>query len=64
MPAVVSRFDRWTGYLIKPARKRGERPLGNKLHEIAMRSPADIASLEVMADMILLRLNEKDRAQT
>lgn len=60
MPAT-SLVDRWTVYLAKPHPKRTTRPLGNKLHEIAMRSPADIVSLEVLADMILTRLDQKDR---
>lgn len=36
---------------------RAKRPLGNKLQEIADRSPKDLAAFEVLADLVLARLN-------
>lgn len=38
------------------------RPLGNKLQEIASRSPNDIRALDVLADFILDRLDEEARS--
>jgi hypothetical protein len=35
------------------------RSLGDKLQEIALRSPKDIAALEQVADMVIERLNAK-----
>jgi hypothetical protein len=34
------------------------------MHEIAIRSPKDIAALERIADMVLRRLNADDRLAT
>ena len=42
----------------KPCRDR--RPLGNKLQEIGTRSPKDIDAFEVLADLVLERLNARD----
>lgn len=39
---------------------RAKRPTGNKFQEIATRSPADMKALDVIADHILARLNERD----
>lgn len=36
------------------------RPLGNKLQEIAARSPLDIWAIDTIADMVLARLDETD----
>ena len=41
--------------------KPPDRLLGNKLQEIAMRSPNDLRAIEVLADFVLARLNEQDR---
>jgi hypothetical protein len=41
---------------------RAKRALGDKFQEIAMRSPRDMDALEVLADLVLARLNEQDRA--
>jgi hypothetical protein len=47
----------------RPATKtppRDRRPLGNKLQEIGTRSPKDIDAFEVLADLVLERLNARD----
>ena len=40
-------------------RKRRQRPLGNKLQEIAARSPADVYAIEELADFVLDRLDAR-----
>ena len=44
-----------------PPKTPRARLLGNKLQEIAMRSPADLAAIEVVADYVLDRLDDNDR---
>jgi hypothetical protein len=39
------------------------RPLGNKLQEIGSRSPKDLYAFDVLADMVLDRLDADQRAQ-
>lgn len=41
--------------------QRRKRPLGNKLQEIGMRSPDDIIAFDVLADMVLDRLDDEER---
>lgn len=45
-------------------RQRVKRPVGNKFQEIARRSPKDMAAFDVMADLVLARLNEEDRKRS
>lgn len=41
--------------------QRRKRPLGNKLQEIGVRSPEDIDAFDVLADMVLDRLDDEER---
>lgn len=43
--------------------KRPQKSLGNKLQEIAFRSPKDLAALEVLADLVLERLDRHAQAK-
>lgn len=40
--------------------QRAKRPTGNKLQEIAARSPQDMRDIDRIADMVLARLNEEN----
>lgn len=43
--------------------ERRKRPLGNKLQEIGTRSPKDIDAFDVLADLVLERLDAEEQQQ-
>lgn len=45
------------------SRRLDRRPLGNKLQEIAVRSPSDLHALERLADMVLEHLDQEQAQQ-
>ena len=47
-------------HTVFPRRRPFTRSFGDKMHEIAIRSPKDIAALERIADMVLRRLNAEE----
>lgn len=46
-----------------PRPRRDRRPLGNKLQDIGTRSPKDIEAFDVLADLVLERLNAQQQEQ-
>lgn len=58
MPAPVP-FQKWPGHIHRPF-PAADRPFGDIMHEIAMRSPKDIRALRIVAREILARLDHED----
>lgn len=57
---MAQTFDFPGAAAIRRRPHRAKRPTGNKFQEIAFRSPADMKALDIIADHILARLNERD----
>jgi hypothetical protein len=56
--AAIAPFYKRMGALYRPT--VFTRPLGNKLQEIAQRSPQDIVAFDTLADFVLARLNQAE----
>jgi len=47
----------------RPSTSRQPRSLADKLREIGLRSPKDLAAFDILADAVLKRLDEDDRSK-
>lgn len=45
---------------VRPLSRQTPRTLGDKLQEIAVRSPADLAAFDTLADLVLRELDDEE----